>query len=79
MEEDYICCNGSKAAAIAALSFLSILTFSLSAFSTLSICSQIIASFIGKHGEPLQHICQHGGVNKALNHVTISGTNGATT
>jgi hypothetical protein len=47
MEEDYICCNGSKAAAIAALSFLSILTFSLSAFSSLSLCSQIIASFIG--------------------------------
>ena len=47
--------------------------------STLSLCSQIIASFIGKHGEPLQHICQHGGVNKALNQATISGTNGATT
>jgi hypothetical protein len=46
MEEDYICCNDSKAAAIAALSFLSILTFSLSTFSSLSICSQIIASFI---------------------------------
>jgi hypothetical protein len=44
MEEDYICCNGSKAAVIAALS---ILTFSLSAFSSLSLCSQIIASFIG--------------------------------
>jgi hypothetical protein len=47
MEEDYICCNGSKAAAIAALSFFSILTFSLSTFSSLSLCSQIIAFFIG--------------------------------
>jgi hypothetical protein len=69
------------AAAIAALSFsLLTLTFSLTILFALSLlCSQIIASFIGKHGEPLQHICQHGGVNKALNQATISGTNGATT
>jgi hypothetical protein len=39
-EEDYICsyscCNGSKAAAIAALFFISILTFSLLTLSALS-------------------------------------------
>ena len=51
-EKDYICCsysccNGSKAAAIAALSFsLLTLTFSHSLQPSL-FCSQIIASFIG--------------------------------
>ena len=57
--------------------FLSTLTFSHSQFS--HSCSQIIASFIGKHGEPLQHICQHGGVNKALNHGINYGTIHAST
>ena len=75
----YSCCNGSKAAAIAALSFSPLSCTHSRSLTTLSLCSQIIASFIGKHGEPLQHICQHGGVNKALNQATISGTNGATT
>ena len=46
---------------------------------TLSLCSKKHASFIGKHGGPLQHICQHGGANKALNHATKCGTNGAST
>jgi len=44
---------------------------------TLSLCFQKHVSFICKHGEPLQHICQHGGANKALNHATKCGTNGA--
>jgi hypothetical protein len=69
MEEDYICCNDSKAAAIAALSFFSILTFSL---STLSFCSHKYASFIGKYG-------QHWWDKEALKHATICGINGATT
>jgi len=46
---------------------------------TLSLCSKKHASFIGKHGEPLQHICQHGGANKALNHATKCGINSAST
>jgi len=46
---------------------------------TLSLCSQKHASFIGKHGEPLQHICQHGRANKALNHATKCGINVAST
>jgi hypothetical protein len=82
MEEDYICCNGSKAAAIAALSFLSILSllFTLSfshvlfstLSSTLSFCSHKYASFIGKYG-------QHWWDKEALKHATICGINGATT
>ena len=43
------------------------------------LLSQNHASFIGKYGEPLQHTCQSWWDKKALNHATISGTNGATT
>jgi hypothetical protein len=73
----YSCCNGSKAAAIAALSFLSILTFTL--FNPLLFCSQIIASFIGKHSNLLQHSCQIRWDKQALKYATICGINGATT
>jgi hypothetical protein len=71
-EEDYIhstllqalthcCCNSLF------LSYsLHTLTFSL------SLSLQNHASFIGKYGELLQHIFQHGGDNKAIKH----GTNG---
>jgi len=57
------------AAAIAALSFLSILTFFL---STLSFCSHKHASFIGKYD-------QHGGADKALKHATNCGASDAST
>jgi hypothetical protein len=67
------------AAAIAALSFSPLSCTHSRSLSTLSLCSQIIAFFIGKHGEPLQHICQHGGVNKALNHDMNCGTIHAST
>jgi len=71
------CCTRQQAAALGSPS-LSLL-FSHVLFSAPSLCSQIIASFIGKHGEPLQHICQHGGVNKALNHGMNCGTIHAST
>jgi len=58
-------------------------TFSLGfsiALSTLShFALQNHASFIGKYDELLQHICQHGGDNKALKHATNCGTNVAST
>jgi hypothetical protein len=62
------CCNDSKAAAIAAAAMtarlLPLQLFSLSLYSlhtltlslTLSLCSHKHASFIGKHGELLQHM-----------------------
>jgi hypothetical protein len=43
------------------------------------LLSQNHASFIGKYGELLQHICQHGGDNKAIEHATNCGTNVAST
>ena len=42
-------------------------------------CSQIIASFIGKHGNLLQHSCQIWWDKQALKYATICGINGATT
>ena len=47
------CCNGSRAAAHGSSSSFSLLLFSSRShtLSALSLCSQIIASFIGKHGE----------------------------
>jgi len=42
-------------------------------------CSQIIASFIGKHDNLLQHSCQIRWDKQALKYATICGINGATT
>jgi hypothetical protein len=64
------CCTRQQAAALGSPS-LSLL-FSHVLFSTLSFCSQIITSFIGKYG-------QHWWDNEALKHATICGINGATT
>ena len=64
------CCHGQQ-------SFLfsfSSLFHTLMLFSTLTICSHIIASFIGKYGNLLQHSCQNGD----LNHATNYGISGAT-
>ena len=80
-EEDYIhstqlpalthfCCSSSF--------FLSYSLHTLT-FSHSHLLSQNHASFIGKYGELLQHICQHGGDNKAIEHATNCGTNVAST
>jgi len=62
------------AAAPLSLFFSSLHSHTLSQF-----CSQIIASFIGKHGNLLQHSCQIWWDKQALKYVTICGIKGATT
>jgi len=71
------CCNGSKAAAIAALSF-SLLFYTHSRF-LYHLLSQNYASFIGINGKLLQHTCQSWWDKKALKHATNYGTNVAST
>jgi hypothetical protein len=81
-EEDYITLLNSSTLSSCSCchcSSLSLHSLAHTHVLSLSLCSKKHDSFIGKYGEPLQHTCQSWWDKKALNHATISGTNGATT